>query len=373
MPRPELASLLLALVSLVAVPLRAAAQDDSSRTDSERKELAAIAAEFRRLASRPEQRLALIERTDKLGPNAVDAILRIVHEELLRPLADYRQQVTRAATELAAARSKSADASKVAEIRADVLALSKDDELTERQIKEVGDAGLEELKKLLVPPVTEVLRQHPQLKPARQQLQTLGKQWEKCATLIMLAEDPKSAEPPLKKTACVDGADELLELDLPAFDQYLTKDEELAMALAIPMDAATRQILNNNNQLSANLDSEELRCVLDLNVTRILLGLAPLRLDPALAAAARGHSADMQQHDFFGHESPLPGKKMPWDRAKIFGATANAENIAVGTIDGAVINAMLWHSPSHHKNLVGDYARVGAGRHGKHWTELFGR
>jgi uncharacterized protein YkwD len=46
----------------------------------------------------------------------------------------------------------------------------------------------------------------------------------------------------------------------------------------------------------------------------------------------------------------------------------------MGTIDGAVANEMWWHSPGHHRNMLNaDWIRIGVGRHGKYWTELFGR
>ena len=44
-----------------------------------------------------------------------------------------------------------------------------------------------------------------------------------------------------------------------------------------------------------------------------------------------------------------------------------------GTVDGAAANQMWWHSPGHHKNVLGNHTRVGLGRSGKYWTELFGR
>jgi len=139
------------------------------------------------------------------------------------------------------------------------------------------------------------------------------------------------------------------------------------------MDAATRAVLAANLQLASKIDPEEARCVLDLNLTRNLLGLAPVLIDLALTAVARDHSADMERLNFFSHDSPVPGKTTPWDRAKRVGTTASAENIAAGTLDGAVANLMWWHSPGHHKNMLGQHARVGLGRSGKYWTELFGR
>ncbi len=139
------------------------------------------------------------------------------------------------------------------------------------------------------------------------------------------------------------------------------------------MSPQTRAVLAFNAQVAGRLDPEEARCVLDLNLTRNLLGLGPVQIDPALTTAARGHSADMERLNFFSHDSPVPGKTTPWDRARLAGTSASGENIAMGTIDGAVANEMWWHSPGHHRNMLGDHTRVGVGRSGKHWTELFGK
>ena len=97
-----------------------------------------------------------------------------------------------------------------------------------------------------------------------------------------------------------------------------------------------------------------------------------MAIDPDLTGAARDHSADMESLKFFAHESPVPGKKTPGDRAQRFGTSYSGENIAMGTIDGTAANQMWWHSPGHHKNMLGSHGRVGVGRSGVYWTELFG-
>lgn len=106
---------------------------------------------------------------------------------------------------------------------------------------------------------------------------------------------------------------------------------------------------------------------------RMLCGLAPLVIDRKLCVAATGHSADMEAHNFFAHESPLPGKKEPWDRARLAGTTAAAENISMGSPSGTDAVKAWFLSPGHHKNLLADgHVRQGLGRSGDHWTQLFG-
>ena len=143
--------------------------------------------------------------------------------------------------------------------------------------------------------------------------------------------------------------------------------------MAAPISELTRQILAANSRLAAQLDPEEARGILALNLTRNLLGLPPLAIDLRLCAAARDHSQDMRRLEFFAHTSPVTGKASPWDRAKRFGTKAAAENIYHGAHDGRIAHRAWFHSPGHHKNVVGQYTRVGLGRSGAYFTELFGK
>ena len=157
------------------------------------------------------------------------------------------------------------------------------------------------------------------------------------------------------------------------FEEYLAGEEELAAGLAVPMHPKTQQVLAVNSRLAGQLDPEEARTVLALNLTRNLLGLPALVIDLKLAAAARDHSRDMEEKKFFAHESPVPGKKTPWDRAARFGTSASGENIFMGSPDGKAANMAWFHSPGHFKNMMGDHQRVGVGRSGVYFTEEFGK
>jgi len=159
----------------------------------------------------------------------------------------------------------------------------------------------------------------------------------------------------------------------PNFEKYLEGEEELAVGMAAPMDARTRAVLGANARLAPRLEPEEARAVLSLNLIRNLLGLPPQVIDLRLCAAARDHSKDMRIEKFFSHESPLPNKKTPWDRAKLFGTQAGAENIYHGTHDGRVAIQAWFHSPGHHKNMLSDSPRVGVGRSGGYFTQMFGK
>lgn len=161
--------------------------------------------------------------------------------------------------------------------------------------------------------------------------------------------------------------------DAPALDANaaLAAIERRAW-LATPMGEGDRRVLESNRALMGTLDPEELAGVAEHNRRRVLIGLGAQAIDVKLCAAGRGHSKDMDEHDFFSHTSPLKGKETFGQRASLAGTSANAENIAVGQRDGRGAILGWWYSPGHHRNMLGGQARIGLGRHGVHWTELFG-
>lgn len=357
-------------------------------TDAQRKEVQEIIAQFRKVRGMQEQRLAAIERMQAIGPMGLKQLLEIIQKELGKQVGDYRQAFFKAAAMEGTKNLNEGNLAEIAKLRAEVLALSKQPELKKEEIVKVGDPGLARLKELIIFGRDDVLQKHSALAKRRDALQPLGQQWEKCAGLLLAAqaeEDEKArkekeekerdkAAPQTGPKVKGDGeTDEDVEsFEPPTFEEYLVKEEEMAAALAMPMDDQTRQALAFNAQLAAKLDPEEARCILDLNLTRSLLGLKSVRIDLALTAAARDHSADMETLKFFAHESPVPGKKTPGDRAQRFGSSYSGENIAMGTVDGTAANRMWWHSPGHHKNMLGSHGRVGVGKSGVYWTELFG-
>ncbi|MEW6278348.1 MAG: CAP domain-containing protein, partial [Candidatus Eremiobacterota bacterium] len=50
------------------------------------------------------------------------------------------------------------------------------------------------------------------------------------------------------------------------------------------------------------------------NQARAEHGLPPLEWVEALSTAARGHSSEMLELDYFAHESPTPGRRSPRER-----------------------------------------------------------
>jgi uncharacterized protein YkwD len=149
--------------------------------------------------------------------------------------------------------------------------------------------------------------------------------------------------------------------------------EEVVAMQAMPIPPADRNTLEGNFAMSDKLAPEEAEGIRDLNRMRLLLGMDALAIDLKLCEAARGHSKDMTEKKFFAHDSPVPGKATPWDRARQAGTSASAENIAAGTATGAGANKMWFHSPGHFKNMLSTgHHRMGLGNSGKIWTQMFG-
>ena len=111
-------------------------------------------------------------------------------------------------------------------------------------------------------------------------------------------------------------------------------------------------------------------------------GCPELTMVPELVAAARSHSADMAENNYFSHNSE--DGRLPWDRMREAGYTdflSAGENIAAGyTTPEKVIEAWI-NSPGHRENMLNcNYNEIGIGyvnvenstfRH--YWTQDFGQ
>jgi uncharacterized protein YkwD len=319
------------------------------------RETAKLVAEFRRAKGDAEKQGEVVDKAIAAGPGAVAAIQKLIFRELHPQLDRYRVRFQQQATGLAKNHIRKADLSEISRLRVPILALSKG-EPTHEELVAKGDPALARLTEIFVVNRSDVLAQSEDLQANRQQIEALGKLWERC---LAAQQQSAPAEGESKKPF--------------TFEEYLAGEEELAAGLAVPMDPKTQQVLAVNTRLAGQLDPEEARTVLALNLTRNLLGLPALVIDLKLAAAARDHSKDMEEKKFFAHESPVPGKKTPWDRAARFGTSASGENIFMGSPDGKAANMAWFHSPGHFKNMMGDHQRVGVGRSGVYFTEEFGK
>lgn len=133
------------------------------------------------------------------------------------------------------------------------------------------------------------------------------------------------------------------------------------------------QAILDYNAAQPWLDEQERKHLTRLNDYRVMMGRAPLEADIRLQLAARGHSQDMKEKNFFSHESIVPGKKSFGDRAALAGyRKAGGENIYAGSTEGLAAFDGWYHSPGHHQNMMGGYKQIGAGRFQDIWTQLFG-
>ena len=340
----------------VGTPAQGPADTSGKLTSAQKRAISRLTASFRRAQRDPQQRLALLRQAMLHGPPAVEALLPVIDRELRPQLARYRSRFSAQAALRAKRQLNKQNLEEAARLRQTVLGLQTGNDLTKETIVERGDPAMQRLAEIFLVSREQIIAGSKQLQAERQRIALLGQFWERCE-LYMFENLPEGQRPE----------------NPPNFENYLQGEEAIALGMAAPMPAATRKVLATNTRLAENLDTEEARAILALNLMRALLGLSPVAVDLKLCAAARDHAADMHKLDFFSHESPVPGKRTPWDRAKRFGAVANAENIFMGIADGRAANLGWFHSPPHHKNMLGNYSRVGMGRSGSYFTEMFGR
>jgi len=322
----------------------------------ERQEIQKLLGMYRLAKTDLEKKKEAVRLAIQHGPVATAAMLEALGRELHPQIERYRNNFFKQSLTMANKQVAKADVQEILTLRQKVLSLSQRPDFSKELIVREADPAMKRLEEIFVLDRQKVLEAFPHLQKERQRLGELGQLWEQCAVALWEAAPAGVEKPPQK----------------PSFEQYLEGEEALAAGLAAPMDPKNREILALNARLASQLDPEEARAVLALNLTRNLLGLPALMIDLKLCEAARDHSQDMQKLGFFSHESPVPGKKTPWDRAKRFGTTASAENIAAGYQDGRAANLGWFHSPGHHRNMLGNHRRVGVGRAGGYFTEMFG-
>ncbi len=342
-------------------------------TTQQSEELQKLLVEFRAVNKTPEDREKIAGRVFELGPVGVRNLSALIEKQARPQLDHYRDRFAKQAVAIVGGGSPAANVGgspvtggktkvapttpnqEITQLRAAVLALKEKKELSKEEIVKVADPAMKQLSELLVIDRNKVLDASPDLQKEREKLGQIAKVWERCIAYYndQLPTDQKSKDP-------------------ISFESYLKGEEELSARQSLPMDPNSRAVLAANEKLATKLDPEESRCILACNQTRLLLGLNVCEIDPKLCAAAKDHSHDMETLKFFAHESPVAGKTTPWDRAKRMNTTASAENIFVGITSGKVANEGWFHSPGHHKNMLGDHKRIGVGQSGTYFTEMFG-
>jgi len=110
-----------------------------------------------------------------------------------------------------------------------------------------------------------------------------------------------------------------------------------------------------------------------LNQYRVSKGLGALANDAKLQATIEGHCHHMGVHTFFSHTAPESSISSPWTRANKCGTSANGENIAAGYGSPQAVMDGWKNSPGHNANMLGaGFKRVGIGKYGSYWGQIFG-
>lgn len=342
---------LASLCWLVMVPAAEPAKPSAAAT-----EVRGVAQEFERAKSVAD-RGPLVDRMLALGVEGARRLQATCRGEIRERSARYATAFERAAMAVLADRHGKADRSGDIEgLRRAIRDVAAASDLSKEMIRQTSDPALARLETLLLVDPQKVLAANPALAADRDMLLSLAAWGERAASLLPPKDRARLGDLP----------------DRAAASAQCDATESLAVLLALPLTPADRATLAGNAAVAGQLDPEEARGMQRLNQIRILVGLPAQAVDLALVKACRIHSQDMTTRGFFAHESPVSGRETPWKRAQSAGTSANAENIAGGVTTGAAAIDMWWHSPGHHKNMLGGHRRTGLGRHEKHWTQLFG-
>lgn len=343
--------LLRAAVCAILISSTALAQDLSRVPPAEQAE-AARQVKIYRESTDQAAREAAMDALVKMHYTVLQALVPVVERDWLLSVTNYKNGFTRIAADFA--RKKSSDPAFVKEVATNRATLTKlrtaKDGPSKEQLKSEGGPALARLRELHKITPEDLYTAVPALKPAGDAARALTRMRAKLKQKIKLRDDREYSE------------------------SDLAKEEASAINRAFRNDQVAQKVLDANAELLAKkaVPPEEAEGVRDLNEMRMLMGLSPVLIDPKLHNAARDHSKDMATLKFFAHESPVPGKKTPWDRAKLAGTTAGAENIFAGSENPQAANQGWFYSPGHHVNMFGNHRRVGQGRYEGHWTQLFG-
>jgi uncharacterized protein YkwD len=314
----------------------------------------------RLLVERPT--LVRLQCTDALRAHVTDG-----QKRLLRDLEKATQRVSKTAEKLVRHRSSGAAATRIAELRAVIVGHARRPELTKDEIVRDSDPALAELGRLLLPEPEEFADADAALAAALDELRAQRDELPQWFELYVEAtaglELHRDAERHFQRHPHPEAPPTAAAVD----DTIAT-----ARLLGLASSDRDRKALLTNAGFAGRMDAEELAGTAELNRIRLLLGLPLLRIDEKLSDCARDHSTDMHTLGFFSHTSPVDGKQSFGQRAARFGVSASSENIANGHADGQGAIHGWWHSPGHHRNMLGNHGRTGLGRHERMWTQLFG-
>lgn len=183
-------------------------------------------------------------------------------------------------------------------------------------------------------------------------------------------EAPKQAEQkPAEKVEAP--KEEKAEAPAEAPKQEAPKQEAQAPQQQAPQQNAEKPATEQTNGAVSEFEKKVVELT---NAEREKQGLAPLELDVELSKVAKDKSKDMQQNNYFSHNSPTHGS--PFDMMKKYGIQYNTagENIAQGQQSPEeVVNAWM-NSEGHRANIMNEnFTHIGVGHveEGNYWTQMF--
>ena len=327
---------------LSAALLRAAEPSDASKADPEqRKQVRQLLTDLGGRRMDADRRVKVVEKLLAIGP-AGEAGLKDYLDKTLQGMGSMLMPLPATAA---------LDA-QIEKLRATLADLRHDASLTKEALEATG-----------VPALDQLTAVYAQREAARklfyQRMSRTVTQLDQLADFLRHWQAKASENPALRPPSL-------------SIQKYQEKTARL-LAKASPNDEKSRRVLQENEKTGQPLPPDVMAGLRALNAMRIMCGVQPLLIDLKLCEAARLHSADMESHRFFSHESPVSGKATPWDRARLAGTTACGENIYAGS--NLTVDALRgWFlSPGHHKNMLGEKpTRQGLGHSGKYWTQMFG-
>ena len=304
-------------------------------------------------------------------------LLKDVDRAILADFAAYAKSLGKKAEAAFKKKFNKAAKAEVETHRATLKALRESPALSKEMAAAQGMPALQALDGLLLVHAEEVAKDDEGLCALRDRLIEFDGYAGKCRAILPDKAEKEKAKSPDKgkKNNAGKPAFEAPEPGPQTLADRLRRIEVIASLR--PMLEATNMtgaiaVLEANEEIAGELDPLEAEGVLYLNVLRLLSGSKPLKIDVRLCAAARDHARDMKTKGFFSHQSPLPGKASFTDRAKNFGTSATAENIAYGQQTVSQVNMGWFHSPGHHKNMLNPaHSFIGLGHFETFWTQMF--
>jgi len=121
----------------------------------------------------------------------------------------------------------------------------------------------------------------------------------------------------------------------------------------------------------ADVEKAEAWEIFDMtNIIRMRNGLDPLNWNSGATKAAFGHSKEMYEKNYFGHESKWSGDLTARLQAEDVAFTEAGENIASDYPDGLAAVCGWVNSDNHRQNVLNpDYTDLGVGVYHKYYTQ----